>query len=47
MNEFKVNVFFKQDTSSFQSIMNELFLIFIKKNIDTTCNDNNEKLIYS
>lgn len=47
MNEFKVNIFFKNDGCSLQFLMNELFLNFIKSNIDATCNDNNKELLYS
>ena len=45
MNEFKVNTFYKNDGYTFQMLMNELFLNFIKNNIDATCNDYNKELI--
>lgn len=46
MNEFKVNIFYKNDGYTFQMLMNELFLNFIKNNIDATCNNYNKELIY-
>ena len=46
MNEFKVNTFYKNDGCTFQMLMNELFLNFIKNNIDATCSDYNKELIY-
>ncbi len=36
MNEFKVNTIYKNESSSFQSLMNELFITFVKNKIDTT-----------
>lgn len=46
MNEFKVNVYCESKNTSFQSIMNELFIIFIKEKLIATCNDSCKELSY-
>lgn len=43
MNEFKVNLIFNYDEVIFQSLMNDLFIQYLKNQINT-CNNGKIKL---
>lgn len=45
MNEFKLNLIFKKDETSFQIMMNELFLQYLKNQINT-CQKGKTELSY-
>lgn len=46
MSEFKINLIYKSDTESFQSMMNDLFLQYLTNQLNT-CNTNNNELSYT
>lgn len=45
MNEFKVNLIFNDDEVIFQSLMNDLFIQYLKNQINT-CNNGKIELSY-
>lgn len=45
MNEFKINLIFKEEAVPFQSLMNDLFLQFLTNQLNT-CNNGNIELSY-
>lgn len=46
MNEFKINLVFKDSTITFQDLMNDIFAQFVKNKINATCNNVKKELSY-